>query len=101
MAVSPLSINEFIGTGATCAVGINLVVPLAIGAFDRAAFLSAAELKGLYVVFVASTYLPAFQRMEAMDANRIADTIGYSDRQGWVFTMLGTCRYSRVVALPS
>jgi hypothetical protein len=101
MAVSPLSINEFIGTGATCAVEINLVVPIAIGAFDRAAFLSAAELKGLNVVLVASTYLPAFQRMDAMDANQIADTIGCSDRQGWVLTMLGTYRYSLSSRLPS
>ena len=94
MAVSPLSVNEFIGTGATCAVGINLVVPPAIGAFDCAAFLSAAALKGLYVVLVVSTYLPAFQRMETLDANRIADTIGCSDRQGWVLTMLDTYHYS-------
>ena len=49
MAVSPLSIIQFIGTGATCTVGIHLVVPLAMGAFDRAVFLSEAEPKGLYV----------------------------------------------------
>ena len=35
MAASPLPINGFIGTGATFAADINLVVPLAMGASDR------------------------------------------------------------------
>jgi hypothetical protein len=98
MAVSPLSINEFIGTGATCAVGINLVVPLAIGAFDRAALLSAA---GLYVfLWRARTCLRFKEWKRWMRIELLTRSVTLIE-EGWVFTMLGTCRYSRVVALPS